>query len=54
MVKVIDGPCPVCGELAANIKKETRTVDQAPVDFYVCQSCGYDESQAAKFPSHEE
>lgn len=46
MVRVIDGPCPVCNFPKENIKLIN--------DKYICESCGYDESMQAKFPSHQE
>lgn len=49
--RVIDGPCPVCN---ADKNAIVEPDQAARPGYYVCIVCGYDESQATKFPSHEE
>ena len=56
MTRVIDngsqgGACPVCNADKNAIAKPDAV---GKPDYYICVVCGYDESQQAKFPSHEE
>jgi hypothetical protein len=54
MTRIIDNlsddtSCPVCGAS----KELIKVVDPSRPTYLVCTSCGYDESNTAKFPSHE-
>lgn len=44
------GACPICNADKTAIVKP----DASRPTYFICSVCGYNESQLAKFPSHEE